>query len=239
VAKYEKWLGAGMGWIAGGPIGGLLGFAAGSFMEPDSKKYRNTAHTSEFETSLLVLSASVIKADGSVALDELDFVRGFFAGHFSTDHLDEKMNILHHCLQRGYHPRKACDQIRSSSSISTRLQVVHFLFDLALSDGALDKAELDLIFVLAGWMNVNDVEFRRILSSYSSTAISQSRYDLLGIRPGASYEEIKTAYRRLVLEYHPDRNAHLSADEIRARADQFRKIQEAFEKIKEERGFSS
>ena len=235
MAKYEKWLGAGIGLFAGGPIGGLLGFAAGTYMEPSSKKYQNTSHTSEFETNLLVLAAAVIKADGRISLDELNFVREFFKDHFSTDHLDEKMNILNHCLQKNYSPRKACDDMRLSSTPSTCIQVVNFLFDLALCDRDLDESETNLIFVLAGWLNVNDVEFRKIKASFSP--VVKTKYDLLGVRFNASYEEIKTAYRKLVLEYHPDRNIHLSDSEQRTLAEKFRRIQEAFEKIKEERGF--
>ena len=236
MAKYEKWLGAGIGLFAGGPIGGLLGFAAGSYMQPESKRYQNTSHTSEFETNLIVLAAAVIKADGRISLDEINFVRDFFKDQFSPDYLDEKMNILNHCLQKSYGPRKACDDIRVSSTPSTCTQVVNFLFDLALCDADMDKAEYDLIFVLAGWLNVNDVEFRKIKASFSPGG--KTKYDLLGVRLNASYEEIKAAYRKLVLEYHPDRNIHLSDAEQRALADKFRKIQEAFEKIKEERGFA-
>ena len=29
-------------------------------------------------------------------------------------------------------------------------------------------------------------------------------YDVLGVKPGASQEEIKSAYRKLVKQYHPD-----------------------------------
>lgn len=236
MAKYEKWLGASIGWFAGGPVGGLLGFAAGSFMEPESKKYKKTGHTSEFETNLIVLAATLIKIDGNISLDEINFVRDFFRDHFSAEHLDEKMNILHHCLQRSYDPRKACDDIRASASPSTRLQVVNFLFELALSDRALEKSEADLIFLLAGWLNINDIQFKKIKSTFATTG-SQTKYDLLGVRYHASYEEIKTAYRKLVLEYHPDRNASLSPTELAKLAEKFRRIQEAFEKIKMERGF--
>ncbi len=236
MAKYEKWLGAGLGWFAGGPVGGLLGFAAGKSLEPDSKKYQNTGQTSEFETNLIVLAAAVIKADGKVSLQELNFVRDFFRDHFSPDSLDEKVRILNHCLQRSYDPRKACDDIRISASLSTRTQVVNFFFDLALSDGELHKSESDMIFVFAGWLNVNDIEFRKIKFSFSSNP-NQSKYELLGVRSNATYDEVKTAYRKLVLESHPDRNPDLSPAEQSMMAEKFRMIQEAFEKIKAERGF--
>ena len=236
MSKYEKWMGASIGWFAGGPVGGLLGFAAGSFIEPEAKRYQKTGHTSEFETNLLVLSATLIRVDGNISLDEINFVHDFFRDHFSAEYIDEKMNILNHCLQRSYDPRKACDDIRASSSPSTRIQVVNFLFELALSDKALEKSEADLIFVLSGWLNINDITFRKIKSSYSATG-SQTKYDLLGVKYNASYDEVKTAYRKLVLEYHPDRNASLSPAELAKLAEKFRRIQEAFEKIKAERGF--
>lgn len=237
MAKYEKWLGAGIGWAAGGPVGGLIGFAAGSLTQSGNKKqYSNTAHTSEFETNLIVMAAAVIKADGKVSIEELDFVRKFFCDHFSEEYIDEKMNILNHCLQRSYDPRKACDDVRLSSTPSTRKQVVNFLFDLAFADKALERSEVDLIFKLAGWLNVNDIEFRKIKGSFSNDR-SDVKYELLGVKITATYDEIKAAYRKLVLEYHPDRNTDLSPAEQKTIAEKFRRVQDAFEKIKEERGF--
>ncbi len=237
MAKYEKWLGAGIGWIVtGGPVGSLLGFAVGKALESTADSQSKTAHTSEFETNLIVLAAAVIKADAKVSLDEINFTKDFFRDHFSPDYLDEKMNILHHCLHRSYDPRKACDDLRISSTPTTRIQILHFLFDLAICDGALTDRESHTIFRIAGWLNVNDIDFKKIKSSYTGTA-HDSQYTLLGVKPNASYEEIKAAYRKLVLEYHPDRNADLSAAEQKKVAEKFRAIQEAFEKIKEERGF--
>ncbi|MCW3126343.1 MAG: molecular chaperone DjlA [Bacteroidetes bacterium] len=233
MAKYEKWLGAGLGFVVGGPMGSMIGYAAGEQVGKPSKTYSKTAHTSEFETNLLLLAATVIKADGLVAQEELGFVRSFFMDHFSAEHIEEKMAILHHCIGRKYDPRKACDDIRITAKPSTRTQVIHFLFDLAISDSILDKRESDMIFALAGWLNVNDVEFKKIRAAYTAEV---KRYTIFGLPHTATFDEIKSSYRKLVLECHPDRNTHLSPDEQKLIAEKFRLIQAAFEKIKEERG---
>ncbi len=56
-------------------------------------------------------------------------------------------------------------------------------------------------------------------------------YTVLGISRTASQEEIKKAYRKLVLQYHPDKVAHLG-DEFKALAEErFKQIQQAYQEI--------
>lgn len=54
----------------------------------------------------------------------------------------------------------------------------------------------------------------------------KDHYRVLGVEPGASPEEIKAAYRRLAMKYHPDRNPGDKAAE-----EQFKDIQEAYEAL--------
>ena len=63
-------------------------------------------------------------------------------------------------------------------------------------------------------------------------------YDILGISKSASADEIKKAYRRIAMKYHPDKVSHLG-DDVRKSADEkFAMVNEAYEKIKKERNLN-
>ena len=49
--------------------------------------------------------------------------------------------------------------------------------------------------------------------------------------------EIKKAYKRLAIEYHPDKVSYLGEEVQNAAKEKFQKLNEAYEKIKKERGF--
>ena len=90
--------GGGLGWSLGGPIGAILGVAFADRLH-DRMEGKNTsrpqssfnssrsssASPSDFHLALLVLAARVIKADGKVAQQELDFVRAQFVSMFGRE----------------------------------------------------------------------------------------------------------------------------------------------------------
>jgi len=68
----------------------------------------------------------------------------------------------------------------------------------------------------------------------SDTGPSAGKSDphtVLGVKPGASKEEIHAAYRRLVHQYHPDKVAHLGAEFQEIARKKFVEIQHAYESL--------
>lgn len=237
MAKYEKWLGAGIGMAMGGPIGGLVGFIAGSMFGGGSKQPKqqvNPLEISEFEVNMLVLASHLVKIDGHVNLQELNFVSSFMNAHFGDENNRERDRVFNHCLQKEYDLNIVCDQLRNYYTHSTRVQVIHFMLDLADADGELNETENYFIFRIAGYINVHDADYRKLKKERGGYVSTE--YDLLGVKPSDSFEEIKIVYRKLVLKYHPDRNISLGEQERKQLSAKFQLIQEAFEKIRMERG---
>ncbi|MDX2511313.1 MAG: DnaJ domain-containing protein [Desulfobacterales bacterium] len=74
----------------------------------------------------------------------------------------------------------------------------------------------------------NDRQYR---ANDSDSRDYQDPYTILGIAAGASKEEIKSAYRRLAAQYHPDKVQHLGKDFQNMAEERFKKIQQAYEEL--------
>ena len=238
MAKYEKWLGAGLGWVVTGtPLGGLLGFLAGSVKESQSKANDSSKTITDFEVNLIILSSYLMKIDGKISNEEISFTNRFMNAHFNENFSEKRAEILKHCLEKEYDLNVVSEQLRMYTKQTTRIQVIQFLFDLAISDGELSERENYFIFKIAGYLNINDIDFRRIKSGLTSHAFveTNSSYQVLGVNKETSIAEIRTTYRKLVLQYHPDRNNHLSEAEKKKLALKLQQVKEAYEIIKQEK----
>jgi DnaJ like chaperone protein len=239
MGMFGKWLGGGLGFVMGGPIGGLLGFLVGSVI--DSTTNETPTYTSgqaritqgDFSMSLLVLVAAVMKADGKVVKSELDYVKQFFVRQFGQESAKEALLMLKDILKQDIPVRDICIQIGRNMDYSSRLQLLHLLFNISLSDSMIHPREIELLEKISGSMGVASNDFLSIKNMFIPE--TDSSYKILELNPASTNEEVKKAYRKMAMKYHPDKVSHLG-DEFRKSADEkFKKVNEAYEKIKKER----
>ena len=84
-------------------------------------------------------------------------------------------------------------------------------------------------------------EYKRTYSNegYTTTAQKsalQADYDELGVSPNATDEEVRAAYKRLAILYHPDRVHNLSEDVKQEAERKLKRINEARDRIWRSRG---
>lgn len=227
-----------MGWALGGPIGGVLGFVLGSMFDsrdggPRQRLFTGTTH-GDFTMSLLVLVAAVMKADGRVMQSELDYVKNYFRQSFGPAATQEAMLYLRDLLKQQIPVRDVSNQIRQRLDKASRLQLLHFLFGVSQADGKVHPEEVRVIEEIAGYLGISAVEMESLRNMFYEDV--DSAYKILEIDSSASDEEVKTAYRRMANKYHPDKVAYLGEDIRKAAGEKFRKVKDAYDKIKKERG---
>lgn len=235
---WNKWLFGGLGWALGGPIGGILGFALGAITEDASKKYKPDSQTlpNDFSAALLVLCAAVMKADNRVMKSELEFVKKFFVKQFGVEHAQQRMLLLREILKQEIPIGTVCAQVRQHIDHPSRLELLHLLFGVATADGGVSSAEKQLLEQIAHLLGVNARDYTGMRAMF--THEEGAAYKILEVDKKASDEEVKKAYRKMAMKYHPDKVHHLGQDFQKDAQEKFRKINEAYEQIKSERGIS-
>lgn len=243
MAKFGKWIGGGLGFVLGGPIGGLLGFLVGTavddtgaILEPYTERPSAGTAQGDFGMSLLILIAAVMKADKKVVKSELDYVKSFFVQQFGYDSSKQALLILRDLLKKDIPVRDVCVQIKANMDYSSRLQLLHLLFNLSQADSAINASELGIIEQIANGLGISRNDYMSIRNMFVPE--TDSAYKILEVESSASDDEVKKAYRQMAMKYHPDKVAHLG-EEFRKTADEkFKAVNEAYERIKRERNIT-
>jgi len=237
MGKFGKWIAGGLGWTFFGPIGGILGFALGSIFEskeenPIFKKGETT--TGDFVLSLLILVAAVMKADRKVLKSELNYVKAYFVRSFGDEKAGEAIHMLRNILQQKIQVDDVCLQISQHLDYHSRLQLLHFLFGISKADGLVHRDEISIIEHIALSIGIDLNDYKSIKSMFVDD--TDTAYKILDIEKSASDAEVKKAYRKMAVKFHPDKVSHLGIEVQNAAKEKFQKLNEAYEKVKKERG---
>lgn len=238
----------GLGWAFGGPIGGIIGYALGSLFSSNrprvirsevNRQFGNTEEKRDFNVTLLVLSAAVMKADGNVKKSELDYVKRFFLQNFGQERAENYIKMLRDILEKDYNIYEVSQQVGRYMDYSSRLQLLHYLFGIANADGVVSEAEVGVIHTISMYMGVGESDYLSIKAMFvREVNASDNAYKILGVDPDATDEEVKKAYREMAKKNHPDLVSNLGEEVRQAAEKKFQEINQAYETIKKQRGIA-
>ena len=256
----KRWLFGFLGWAFFGPMGAIVGFLAGTVFDvfsdsgrteigsgstsggtiygrsysgsSNSDSYR-TGQRNSFMMSLLVLATAVIKADGKISDAELSNIKSFIRNNFGEQAAGEAESIVRQLAAKDINVYQVGAQIKMYMNYSQRLQLFQYLVQLAQCDGMV-QAEMDVLESIAAAIGLNNSDRDSLLNIYRKDR--DSAYKVLEIEPTATDDEVRKAYKRMALKYHPDKVATLGEDVQKAAEEKFKRVQQAYEQIKKERG---
>lgn len=237
-----KWIAAFIGYYLFRFPGAMLGFFIGGMIDrfkvgprPVFQTRFSSTQPGTLQLNLLALSATVIKADGQVKAQELQFVRNFFIANYGSDQAAMIFETFNEQIKKEV--QKISDLaivFVEKTPYETRLQVLHFLFGVGNADGSVSLSELNKINQIADALGIRASDFDSIKAMFIKDA--GSSYKVLEIDPSASVEEVKKAYRKMAKKFHPDKLQSRDPALLKGAQEKFQEVQKAYEAIQKERG---
>jgi DnaJ like chaperone protein len=189
-----------------------------------------------FTISMIALTAKMAKADGVVTADEVAAVKRIF-----DVPEEERRNVA-----RVFNLAK--QDIAGFDSYAAKIRRLHAhdpdlledildgLFFIAEADGLVHERELAFLEKVAEVFHLSPQVFSQIEARHVRPD-ARNPYVVLGVHPGASREDVRRAYRKLVGEHHPDRliARGVPPECVRLATDRMARLNEAYEIIERER----
>jgi DnaJ like chaperone protein len=217
---WGKILGGAAGFALGGPFGALLGAVAGHAVDmlreanleqessagaqPRPGDERAATRQIAFTIAVIVLGAKMAKADGRVTREEITAFREVF--QVPPDELKYVGRLFDQARRdaHGFEPyaRQIARMFPRRSKVLEEL--IDGLFHIAKADGRVSGEEETFLKRVAHIFGFAETDFERIRQSHLGPSESDP-YAILGVTRAASDAEIKSAWRRLIRETHPDR----------------------------------
>jgi DnaJ like chaperone protein len=186
----------------GSPIAGLL---AGDREAQDAP---NRLELSEqevpFTLGIIALSAKMAKADGHITRDEVEAFKDAFK--VSPGEMKEAARAFNLAKRdaTGYEVF-AAELVELFKGNRKLLEdVLEGLFHIAKADEEVHPREEQFLDQVAKLFGFTDAEFSHIKARHV-VAAKRNPYEALGVEPSISNEDLKSHYRRLVADNHPDK----------------------------------
>jgi len=254
VGILGKIIGGALGFAVGGPLGAILGAAAGhvadrkgvfqggeSDSRPRIKGPRERLQLA-FTVAVITLAAKLAKVDGQVTRDEVATLKRIFQiPEGASADVGAIFNEAKKDAQ-GFEPyaRQIALLLRGNRAVLEDL--LGALVMIAHADGVYHPAERDYIHQVGRIFGFSEADVRRIETMFTgATAKDESDpYEVLGVDAKATDGEVKSAYRKLLQENHPDKlmSQGLPEDFIEVANKKMAEINAAYDRIKKERGLN-
>ena len=193
-----------------------------------------TESHNRFVFLLVNILVKIAQADGHFTRAELNAILNFFQYQlrYNQDQMYWVKQLVKEAREAETDLRQLLEEFRTSFAYEPRLILLELIYQLIYTKQPPPETELRLARDIALLLQISVWDQRTIEAKYmyrqrqeatSASQLEEQYYAVLGLEKGADFAEIKKAYRKLSMQYHPDKVGHLG--------EEFKKVAE--EKMKE------
>lgn len=239
---WGKVIGGAAGFAMGGPLGALLGGLAGHAVDRFTgagvgEAGKDGTKQIAFTIGVIVLGAKMAKADGVVTRDEIAAFKEVF--QIPPEEMNNVGRVFNMARKdaAGFesYARQIANLFRGNPQVLEDL--LHGLFHIAKADSIVHPAELQFLQDVAVIFGFHEADFQRIRAHHLAPEATDP-YVILDVPHDASDDELKSAYRKLIRENHPDRliAEGLPEEFIELANEKMAAINDAYERVERQRG---
>ena len=238
MSLWGKLAGGAAGLMIGGPLGGVLGLVAGHFtLDQWLEGERPSEQEVAFTVGVIALGAKIAKADGVVVRDEVYAFREVFK--VPEDDVKNVARLFDLAKQEvaGFdaYARQLAELMKDDKA--TLQDVLDGLFHIAKADHILHPQEISYLREVAAIFGFSEGEFESIQARHVRD-VGHDPYQIFGLGRDVSDDDLKTHYRQLVKENHPDHLIGRGVPEefLAIATERLKAINEAYDQVAKERG---
>ena len=218
---------------------GFWGFSL--YMRKKVSEYEQgqTEARNNFVSLLVHILVKIAQFDGNVTRAELQAISNFFRSHLHYN--QEQMFWIKELIKDASSNTDSLEtllsQFRESFAYEPRLILVELVYQVLFTNNHVSDQELELARNIAEYLNLSQYDLLTIQNKYihrRQAAATQERdyFEILGLQPGADFEQIKKAYRKLSMKYHPDKVGHLGEEFRKVAEEKMKEINSAYHHLK-------
>ena len=188
---------------------------------------------------LVTILVKIAEADGKISREEVNTIIDFFRSYlnYTQNQIFWVRELIREAKQSQTSLESLLSEFKTSFSYEPRLILIEMVYKVIFSKQPISDHEMDLARKIGAYLGIHPYDQEAILAKYmamfSRLRVDEDRYyTILGLEPGADFEQIKTAYRKLSMKYHPDKVSHLGEEFLRVSEEKMKELNEAYQYLK-------
>lgn len=206
------------------------------------ERSQTEAHN-RFVFLLVNILVNIAAIDGEISRSELNAIYDFFRRHLNYN--QDQIYWIKELAKEAMAAKVGLDELlaefKESFGPEPRQILLELIYQVIYSKTGVSPVELTAAERIAVFLGINQYQAQAIHGKYRSQARSgpvgeERHYQVLGLSPEATFVEIKSAYRRLSMEFHPDKVAHLGEEFRKVAEEKMKDINGAYQFLKKKFG---